>query len=283
MRRLAAAALASVSLAAAAADGPRWYLQVDNDVPFHTDRWYSSGVRIARLQSHGDHALEWGLVQEIYTPEAKRFAPGTIDRAPAASLMLSLARHDAMPYCLQTLALEAGVRGPAAQGRRTTELVHRLVPSPEVDWSREEDNRFAIQAAAARSHRAGALAWHYGAVAGTERAFAHGAAEWRVGVELPTALLRFAPTPPPAAGPAAWGAFVGLGARAVARDDLLTRGYDAALPPLERERIVGRLAAGFGTVRSWGSAHFTLAFDTREFEGQRVPHRFGALVVHVGF
>ena len=275
--------LAGASLAAAAADGPRWYLQVDNDVPFHTDRWYSSGVRIARVQSRGDHELEWGIVQEIYTPEAKRFAPGAIDRAPAASLMLSLARHDALPYCLQTLALEAGVRGPAAHGRQTTELVHRLVPAPEVDWSREEDNRFAIQAAATRSHRVGAFAFHYGAVAGTERAFAHLAAEWRVGVELPTALLRFAPTPPPAAGSAAWGAFVGLGARAVARDDLLTRGYDAALPALERERIVGRLAAGFGTVQPWGSAQFTLAFDTREFEGQRVPHRFGSLVVHINF
>ena len=67
------------------------------------------------------------------------------------------------------------------------------------------------------------------------------------------------------------------------RDELLSRGYDAALPAPDAERIVGRLAMGVGSVRRWGSVLFSLAFDTREFEGQRMPHRFGSLVIHVGF
>ena len=81
---LAVLVLAAASAAAAAQDAPRWYLQFDNDVPFATDRWYSSGLRLARVEDRGGHALEWGVVHEVYTPEAKRFAPGTLDRAPAA-------------------------------------------------------------------------------------------------------------------------------------------------------------------------------------------------------
>ena len=283
MRGLACAVLAGASLAALAQDPPRWYLQIDNDVAFATDRWYTSGMRLARVQDRGDHALEWGLLHEVYTPEAKKFAPGTVDRAPAARLLASIARHDTMGQCFQTLELALGVRGPAAQGRRATDLVHRWVPAPEVDWTREEPNRLDVQMAAVRSVGLGDAVVHCGAVVGSERSFAHGAAHWRIGADMAPQLLRFAATPPPAAGPAAWGAFVGMGARAVARDHLLSRGYDAELPAPARERVVGRFAAGVGTVRPWGSALFALALDTREFDGQRVPHRFGSLVIHVDF
>jgi lipid A 3-O-deacylase len=283
LKRLAAAAILGAGCAAAAAEQPRWYLQVDNDVVFGTDRWYTSGVRIARVDTRGDHEIEWGILQEIYTPEAKHFAPGTVDRAPAARLLLSLARHDAMPACLQTLEVAVGVRGPSAQGRRATEFVHRLVPAPEVDWSREDSDRLDAQVAAVRSQRSGDAVVHYGAVAGTERTFAHAGAEMQFGKRIATGLLRFAPTPPPAAGPAGWGAFAGLGARAVARDRLLERGYDPDAPAPDRERVVGRLAAGVGTVQRWGSAILSLALDSREFAGQRVPQAFGSLVVHVDF
>ncbi|HEY2628920.1 MAG TPA: lipid A-modifier LpxR family protein, partial [Usitatibacter sp.] len=63
-RGWAIAACALATAAFADDDAARWYLRVDNDVAFHTDRWYTSGVRIARVKD----ALEWGLTQEIYTP-----------------------------------------------------------------------------------------------------------------------------------------------------------------------------------------------------------------------
>ena len=276
-------ALLAACGAAIAAEGPRSYVQIDNDVVFGTDRWYTSGVRIARVEERGEHEIEWGLLQEIYTPEAKHFEPGTVDRAPAARLLLSLARHDALPACLQTVEVAVGVRGPSAQGRRATEFVHRLIPAPEVDWSREESDRLDAQVAAVRSQRSGDAVFHYGAVAGTERTFAHAGAEMQFGKRIASGLLRFAATPPPAAGPQGWGAFAGLGARAVARDRLLERGYGPDLPAPDRERVVGRFAAGVGTIQRWGSAIFSLALDSREFTGQRVPHAFGSLVVHVDF
>ena len=283
MKRLAAAAAASLALAAGADESPLWYLQLDNDVVLATDRWYTSGVRVARVSQQDGYQLEWGAVQEIYTPEAKRFRLNTVDRAPAGMLLLSVARHDPLPTCLQTVELALGVRGPSARGKETTELIHRAIPSRDVDWTREEPDHVAGRLAAVRSHRFDAAAIHYGAVVGSEQAFVHAAAEWKMGVEVMSSLLRYAPTPPPRAGASGWGAFVGAGARAVARDDLLGRSYDYFLEPPQRERVIGRVAAGVGMVRAWGSALFTLVMDSREFEGQRVPHRFGSLVVHLDF
>ena len=282
MRRLASLLLASLGLAAQA-QSPYWYLQLENDAGFDTDRWYSSGIRLARVSSHGGYDLEWALTQEIYTPEAKRFTLGTIDRGPTALILLSLARHDPAPLCLQTVELALGVRGPSAGGQETTDFVHRVISAREIDWTYQEPDQLAARLSFTRSHRIEEAAIHYGAQLGTDRSFAHAGAEWRFGADLASSVLRFAPTPPPRAGEARWGGFVGASVRAVARDDLMGRSYDQALPAPEPERVVGRAAAGLGMVRSWGSVMFTLVFDTRDFEGQRVPHRFGSLAVHVDF
>ena len=103
----------------------------------HFDRWYSSGARLARVEERTGHEIELGVLQEIYTPEAKRFAFGVVDRAPTARLLLSVARHDRSPGMFQTIELALGVRGPAALGRQTTDFIHRLVPAPGIDWSRQ--------------------------------------------------------------------------------------------------------------------------------------------------
>jgi hypothetical protein len=280
---VAAALAASLAATGALAADPRWYVQVDNDFFFDTDRWYSSGVRIARVWEHDGYELEAGVVQEIYTPEGKRFLPGTVDRAPSARLLASLARHDATSHCLRTIELALGVRGPSAQGERITRFIHRLVPAAKVDWSREEGDRFDAQLAATRSQRWGDAVLHFGGVAGTTRTFGHAGAQWNFGAGMDSALLRFAPTPPPAARETRWGGFVGVSARAVARDAMLDRGYDPFLPAPERERWVGRAAAGIAFVDGWGSVTLSLATDSREFEGQRTPQRFGSLAVHVAF
>ncbi|HUP31151.1 MAG TPA: lipid A-modifier LpxR family protein, partial [Usitatibacter sp.] len=181
MRRAVAWIAASVALSAAAQEDPHWYMQVDNDSFFGTDRWYSSGVRMARVQRIGDHALEFGVLQEIYTPEAKRFESGSLDRRPAGRLLLSAARHDYGDSWHQTVELAAGVRGPAAQGERVAEFIHRVFPARDVDWSRERPNELDVQLAAVRSHSFSQLRLHYGAVLGNELAFAHGGVEWRIG------------------------------------------------------------------------------------------------------
>ena len=87
------AVLAALAATQACAEGARWYVQVDNDVIAGTDRWYTSGVRIARVSPPGRVETEWGILQEIFTPEAKYWVPGVDDRAPTARLLAYGARH----------------------------------------------------------------------------------------------------------------------------------------------------------------------------------------------
>jgi len=278
---LLAAAAFPATAATAANDEALWYLQLDNDVPFGTDRWYTSGVRLARVAN----GIEWGVVQEIYTPEAKKWHRGVADRAPTGRLLLSLARHDVTPAAFQTLEVMAGVRGPSAHGREAAETIHQVIPAPFVDWTRQLPDEFDGTLVASRSQSAwGPMKLHFGAQLGTQVVFVHAGFEARVGGAPESAgrLLRFAATPELAKG-AGWSAYAGASVRGVGRNELLSANYDAGGPALRRETMVTRIAAGIAWSARWGAVTFDLAQDSREFEQQREPHRFGALAVHVSF
>ena len=280
--RLAAAALAAVALPAAAApDDARWYVQVDNDVAFHTDRWYTSGVRIARVKD----GIEWGVLQEIYTPEGKHWHPGVDDRAPAGRLVLSVARHDVSPEVFQTLELMAGVRGPSSHARETAEDIHQVIAAPFVDWSRQLEDAFDGTLVGVRSQRLGPLRVHYGAQLGTQVAFAHAGIEARFGPAGDNVgrLLRFAATPDLATNAKGWSAWAGASVRGVGRNELLSRNYDPRGGALDRENVVTRIAGGVAWSAAWGTVTFDVAQDSREFSQQRTPHRFGSLTVSATF
>ena len=279
MRLAAAALLASASGACLASD-PRWYLQVDNDVVFATDRWYTSGVRIAR-ESGG---IEIGVLQEIYTPEGKKWHPGVSDRPPAARLVASVAKHEVEPGLFQTFEIMAGVRGPSASGKGSTHAIHQVIPAPYVDWSRQLPDEFDGTVVFARSQ---ALPWkglqvHYGAQAGTQLVFAHAGIEWRWGAGT-SRLLRFAATPDMASRADEWSVFAGASVRGVARNELLDGNYDPALPAVDKRSGVARAAAGFAWRGKWGALTFEVAADTREFAEQRTPHAFGSLAFQATF
>ena len=289
MKRVVAATTAVVALAAGAAeDDTRWYTQVDNDLVFDTDRWYSSGIRIARVEGSGDLQVEWGLLHEIYSPEGKHWFPGVDDRAPTARLLVYGARHRLASSYFETLELAAGVRGPAARGKQLTDTVHKFVSAAKVDWSRQEGDQLDVQLAAVRSHAVGDFHLHYGAVVGSEQGFAHGAVEWRVGegaarVAL-SPILRYAATPPPpTTAPHGWAFFVGAGARAVAWNDMIDRNYDAFGPELEPRHVVGRAATGVAWVGAHGALTFAIAAETREFDAQRRSQGFGSLTAYFCF
>ena len=311
MKRLAAlAAGLGVAAGAIASDDAQWYLQVDNDVVFGTDRWYTSGLRLARSHraaepsgnlerlahevlkpSGAEQRFECGIVQEIYTPETERAAPGVVDRPYAARLFASFARHDFSPERFQTLEVDAGVRGPAAFGRQSQAFMHRFIPAPHVDWSRQLANRFDAQAIISQSRLfpiagAAALQWalNSGVVLGNLVSLGHVGAELRWGsadsATLWNPLLRFAATPPVLRpNMSGWSAFAGASARVVARNELLTA--PAGDAPLARNRGVLRLAGGLAWAQPWGLVTFALAQDSREFEAQRTPHRFGVLAIHL--
>jgi hypothetical protein len=294
--RFAAALLLVLASASAWADDPTdWYLQVDNDVVFHTDRWYSSGLRVARL--HGD--VEVGLVQEIYTPDVQHSPLGAPEPAPTARLLATIAQHFRGESAYQTVGAAAGVRGPSALGEQTQRAVHRLVPSgANIDWTHQpRPNKFdgevqwtRTQRSAPESPMAEGLKIHFGAIAGNTRIFAHLGAEYRVGSAtargLSSPLLRYVPTPPitdSGARPLGWSAFAGGSLRGVARNELIGPDYDPTKPELKALNAVGRFA--IGATYGWRSAaiEFAVAHDTREFSGQHTGQSFGSLTLRFTF
>ena len=278
---MAVVLLAGAGMAHGADDGARWYLRIDNDSFFDTDRWYSSGVRLARVSN----GWEAGVVQEIYTPEAKHLNP--VDRAPTARLFASLARHEAGDDFFQTLEVDAGVRGPSALGEQATHAVHQVVHAPPVDWSRQLPDAFdgSVIVARTQSFPGLPLRAHFGATVGTQVTFAHAGLEARFGdARAPSsAMLRFAASPPFAEGARGWSYYVGASARVVARNELLDVGYREAEPAPTPRDTVTRVAAGLAWTGSWGSLTLDLVQDGREFAEQRTAQRFGSLALHATF
>lgn len=285
--------LAACAALGAAAQEARWYTQVDNDLFYGTDRWYTSGVRIARLLPRGDHGFEAGVLQEIYTPESKRH--DAIDRPPAARLLATFARHDRRPGVWRTWELDAGVTGPSALGKQAQDWIHRYVPAPHEEWKVQRGDRFdgslvycesrVLAALAERGARAKA---NYGAVLGTQVAYAHAGLELRIGrgaaLEISSPVLRYAATPPSSLANApepGWSAFVAGSVRGVMRNHLLDRQSDSPLAALERYRYVRRFSTGVSWVHPYGILTFAMALDTREFVGQRRDQGFGSLTFDI--
>lgn len=300
VRRASCGAFAAMALAistlAAAAEGERvnWYLNADNDVAFHTDRWYSSGVRIYRSMPWGEEGerLDMGLAQEIYTGNTNCDHCQVPDRPYAGRLLVSFARQRARSDSLTTLGADLGVLGPGAFGRQTQQVIHQFVPAPHDDWSHQLDHRFDAQLVAARSQRVlgaddnpVALIAHGGGVLGTVQTFAHVGGELRVGYAATSVGLapsmRFAATPPaPLAGAArGWSAFVGFGMRSVMRNRLLTNNPEDPSPSPTRNRTVRRAAIGVAWAAPWVAIGFAWVTESREFAEQSAPQRFATLTL----
>ena len=290
MRRALVAAVAGLAAPAAAGS---FQALIDNDVVFGTDRGYTSGVRLSWLADAAAPDAprpEFGLVQDIYTPDTKRDIRGQGDRPYVGRLRLFGAVHAIAPGRFDTLEASAGVAGSSALGRQSQELIHRVVPSPETDWSRELPDRFDGAIAGTltrvpwRQPGGFALAVHGGAVLGTMQGYAHAGAEIRFGGEgAPwSATLRHAATPAgDAGGEGGFSAFLGASVKGVFRDRLIERNADDPGLTLERRRAVGRVAGGVAWSARWGTVTFALAQDSDAFAQQRYPQRFGSLAVAI--
>jgi hypothetical protein len=71
--------------------------------------------------------------------------------------------------------------------------------------------------------------------------------------------------------------------RGVARNEMLRRQYTAFAPELERRKAVVRAGGGLSWARPGMEFSLALVQESREFEGQRAPHRFGSLTLHAAF
>jgi lipid A 3-O-deacylase len=289
-------AIATANATAAQADPVAWYTNIDNDVVFQTDRWYTSGVRIYRsapLQDPGTR-LDIGIGQEIYTGNTNCPECQPVDRPYGARLFSSFAYQVPRPDALTTLEADLGVLGPAALGRQTQKLIHHFVTAPHDDWSHQLDGRLDAQLVAVRSQRVlGADDWpvalvaHGGVVAGTVQSFVHAGGELRWGraTSALASSMRFAATPASTQPGTAdgWSAFVGFGARSVFSNKLLTNNADDPAAPPTRNRTVRRTALGLGWGGEWVAMGFAWITESREFQEQQHTQRFGTLTLQLNF
>ncbi len=286
--------LAAACLLPAIALADSFQFAAQNDSGFATDRGYTSGVRFSYLwETKVADVPRWelGAQQQIYTPDTREDPHATRERPYAARLVLYGARHAAGPGRLDTLEASLGMTGPSALGDQAQDLFHRIVSSPETDWSRQVHDRIDAGVGGAMTRtlwRSGSMpvsvAGHAGAAVGTVVGYAHAGLELRWGADdAPwNEALRYASTPLVNAGRGGgFSAFAGASARGVFRNRTLVRNSDDPGATVDREDTVGRLAAGGAWAASWGTASFALVQETHEFTSQPYTTRFWSLSVAI--
>lgn len=168
-----AATLACCAPAAATSDERAHYITFENDLFFHTDRYYSNGIQLSTKRSKDARsrpAQGWTgtlcrwfgcddailrhshahLGQLMYTPrDVTRRAAQPLDRPWAAMLFYEhsytfLSRDEQV---LTTLASVFGVTGRHAFGEQTQKFIHRLFDRPEPrGWDTQLGSSLALMA-----------------------------------------------------------------------------------------------------------------------------------------
>ena len=283
---VALAAAAGALPSAAAAQLRAFEFALDNDqfafVPRDAERWYTSGefVRAAFDAPPGSFAARladaWcgagpacgrgpralvvaSLNHEIHTPAYPGTkAPQPYDRPYAAALSIGLDAVVAGETVRQSLWLRAGTIGPAALGEPVQNGIHRVLGQPTTQgWGWQVRAQPVLQLGWSRL-----VAWHE-AGSGFDVV---GRTALRVGTPLTDAaagaMLRFGARPlgPTWPGetigtrePEGWQAFVGVEARAVARDALIDGRTYHYVSQVQREPLAGRafVGASWGPWRDW--------------------------------
>jgi len=156
-------------------EGGTYSATFENDIFGGTDRAYTNGIRIdyvtprnrpAGVARWGRRNLDWltpaddwyltfGLGQNIYTPEdISAFVPDPDDRPYAGFLYGSIGIVADSGERLDTLALDIGIVGPAAQGERAQTYVHDLIGAQEPNgWDFQLGNEPGFRLVYERKYR----------------------------------------------------------------------------------------------------------------------------------
>jgi hypothetical protein len=328
-----AAALAAAALACAAdpagAQSPdtakergTFTLEIENDYFGFSgaDRHYTTGTRLSWMSAPTNPAgapdwatgpytawptfapeglRRWGFAigQNIYTPtDVDRDTPDPNDRPYAGWLYAAVSLNTETPTRLDTLELDIGVVGPAAQGREVQNGFHHLIGNPTSrGWDHQLKNEPAGMLVGERRWRimsqtplfgAGSVNTDLigvgGASIGTVQTYGSVGAIFRIGGNL---MADFGPphirpslpgsgTFDPGAG-FNWYLFAGAEGRAVARDIFLDGNTFRDSPSVDKKNFVGDFELGIAVTYGSMRASFTQIYRTKEFNGQQGDDRFG--------
>lgn len=288
MRPLLALALASLTLGATAARaglqppaGGEFQLFVENDMLARTDHYYTNGIKfgvgapfdllqhpaadmLRQLAPQTKERTHVGLFlgQNLYTPKSiKVAAPQPNDRPWAAWLYIGGVAQRAKDGRLDTVEIDLGMVGPAAQGEAVQKNWHRLIDSPQpMGWSNQLPNEPAFVVSYLQKRRYGnnnaEIIPHGGITLGTVTTLARIGGLVRAGrnmsgfgpdtIEPGGAMLHGTrASEGEARHGSEWYVFAGVDQRLVAQNIFLDGTVFRASPSVERRPHVWDLSVGF--------------------------------------
>lgn len=202
---------------------------------------------------------------------------------------------------LDTLELDLGVVGPASLAEQTQKFVHEIIGSPDPKgWDNQLKNEPGVLLILERKLRTSSLRLgpfemdavpSAGVSLGNVETSANIGSIVRFGqgleVDYGPPMIR-----PKLSGrtffdraprPFDWYFFAGATGRFVARDIFLDGNTFRDSPSVDKKNVVGTFSAGAAAVYHGVRLTFSYVFNTREFDGQVSPDRFGAVSLSFRF
>ena len=308
----------------AVSEGGTFSLTFENDLFGNSDQNYTNGARIAYVTPRNDmpwlgrfarRNLGWltdadnwyatfALGQNIYTPEDLTLRPPDPDDRPYAGFLygsfgVAADRGDR----LDTIALDVGVVGPAAQADDSQRIIHDIFGFQDPKgWDFQLENEPGVRLLYERKYRYGYdfnlpvfdlavdAAPHYALALGNVDTSAAAGLTIRVGDKLRD---NYGPprVRPAVAGPGfyeadegfGWHLFAGAEGRVVGRNIFLQGNTLRDSPGVDLRRLVADLQAGIALQFGGYELSYTHVFRSPEFEGQEGFSDFGSLTLSAKF
>jgi len=290
---------------------------LENDFFAGYDRHYTNGVQIAfvtdaasapaalralpPLRWSADPQVVVAVGQRIYTPtDTWRAPPDPADRPYAGWLYLLADVRTRDGDVVDHITVTVGTVGPAALGRQSQRIIHRLLDErPSEGWDSQLRNEATAMVGFERAWPALATtnvlggkfdtSLRAGATFGTPFTYASAGAVVRYGrnlpVDLPATHISLGPSRDGFRGTSSfgWYAWAGIDARAVARNVFIDGNTFRDSASVKREPF--GFDAQLGIAATWPRARigFTYVHRSKEFEGQGSGDRFGQLAISFAY
>jgi lipid A 3-O-deacylase len=245
--------------------------------------------------------------QSMYTPLDKTRTDVIPDDRPYAGwLYLGLGYNERDAKQMDTVQVNIGMVGPASLARQTQNFIHDLRDIPRFNgWDNQLHDELGIQIIAARRKKvwgSDSRGWpqfdaitHYGGSLGNVATYLNTGFEIRAGEHLPN---DFGTSPIRSAGDSnapledaaarrfaagGWHVFVSADARVVAHDIFLDGNTFVASHSVDKEILVGNVAAGVAWQWRGGQITYAQYVSSKEFTTQTSNPGYGAITLSLEY
>lgn len=274
----------------------RWLRSINKRLTF----FHGSPDKADQLQRN----LVFSIGQTIYTPQNINHTDiDENDRPYAGWLYTSFAYHTKDQEQLDTLELQIGIVGPAAQGQEIQDFFHDLRDFEKFQgWDNQLENELGLLMLYEHKHKllnntyrnrqfGYDLITHLGGAIGNVGTYVNFGGEFRFGWLIPNDFGTSAVRPggdnsapdaiwdPRKLSDGRWGLhfFASFDARLVAHDIFLDGNTFEDSHSIDKKNMVGDLALGVSTVYKGVKISFARVFRSKEFKQQDDSHAYGSL------